>query len=254
MKKGLLALVVGLVMVPALAAGTVSIVGNPSGYGPYQTGSGGEFTFQPSSGLSWILSAGYVSSGLTGTEDLTNVADQLGNHVTDTFQTFCVEEGEYIYPWSTYDASFSMGSIYTGKPLTYAAAYLYYEFATKGLADYDYSRAGSRPDTLALQQAIWYYMGVAGTQGSPDLTNKFIKDVEGTGAGQLGWTDAYAFTSGNDGYKVEVMNLWAQGHLGDQDYRRQDMLVLTVPDGGLTVMLLGIGIAVLAVISRRLGR
>jgi hypothetical protein len=32
------------------------------------------------------------------------------------------------------------------------------------------------------------------------------------------------------------------------------MLVLRVPDGGLTVILLGIGIGVLAVIARRLGR
>jgi hypothetical protein len=95
-----------------------------------------------------------------------------------------------------------------------------------------------------LQDAIWYFMGVG-----PNTGNQFILAADA----HFG-SDASALIAGNGGYNIEVMNVWALGQEFTQSGKRQDMLVLRVPDGGLTVILLGIGIGVLAVIARRLGR
>jgi hypothetical protein len=138
-----------------------------------------------------------------------------------------------------------MGSIFTGNPLTQGAAYLYYEFATGNLSDYAYTKTSS--DVDALQKAIWYFMGVG-----PNPLNKFVTDANNAFGGSTTGA-ANALLAGDGGYAVEVMNLWT-GSPHDPAHAAQDMLVLRVPDGGLTVILLGIGIGVLAVISRRLGR
>lgn len=213
-----------------LLANQVTIVGTPSGYGPYQTGSGGEFTFQPDAQMSWILNMGYVN-GVTA--NLQNVFNQAGQQVFGTFQTFCVEEGEYIYPWATYDAAYSQASVYTGKPLTLGAAWLYHQFQIGQLQGYDYA---NRTTALALQQAIWWFMGFG-----PNPGNAFV------GLGNV----AGGLNANNGQIPVAVLNLWAAGHMGDRAYARQDMLIC-VPDGGLTLTLLGMGVGSLAMISRRI--
>lgn len=201
----------GLALVPtALANLTVQTVG---GYGPYQRGNGGEFTLLPNFDASSYdsFASDFVQAG--------------------TFQTFCVETGEYIYPNSSYDITFSDHSERTGNHLTLGAAQLYSQFASGTLSGYSRSDA----DIMALQAAIWYYMGVG---SNPD--NKFSKIANG-----LAQVDA-----GYDG--VYVMNLWAPGQVGTASGARQDQLFYRVPDGGTTVMLLGMSFFGVAAFRRKL--
>jgi hypothetical protein len=218
MKKLILTvcLALGLLIAPMAMADQVSTVG---GYGPYQTGSGGEFTL-------------LIVSGLSGVLDLySGDPNRTKNYVQDgTFQTFCVENLEYVSKNTTYDAATSQTSVYTGKPLTLGAAWLYHQFQSGTLSGYDYA---TRTTAQALQNAIWYYMGVGA-----DPNNAFTSLAEGQ-------VDALANNNGQ--IPVAVLNLWAAGHLGEYDYRVQDMLVC-VPEPGILILLglamSAIGIAV----------
>jgi hypothetical protein len=100
MKKLILTfcLVFGLLIAPMAMADTVQLIGGV-GYRPYQTGSGGEFTFSPSAGLNWILNAGYID---------TVTKNVLG--LTGTFQTFCVEKGEFVHRTQDIKEGFRLNS------------------------------------------------------------------------------------------------------------------------------------------------
>jgi hypothetical protein len=227
--KRLLSIVLlgGAMLAPTTWAMMVTTVGG-SGYGPYQRGEGGEFTLRVSSDLTWVLDN--YSSKARNVQGLAN-----------TFQTFCVEKSEYIYPNSTYQVEISDATRYTGKSLTLGAAWLYYEFATGGLAGYDYS--STRSTALALQNAIWWLMG---SQSQP-ANNLFVTET----MAEFG-TTAEALKANNGTYGVSVLNMWASGGLDRQGYQRQDQLVLThVPDSGTTAGLLGLGCGGIALLVRR---
>ncbi len=254
MKKLLFVLVFALVAAPALLADTVKVGPGGSGaYGPYYDNGigGGEFTLFPS----FAVNNGYFvgTPVSTGTENVTGV--------TGSFQSFCVQTAELVNPGQTYYVEFSDHSIYHNEPLTLGAAYLYELFATGNLTGYNYAGGntvgltgrgggtvnnGNLTSSYYLQQAIWWFMGV----GSYDVSNPFTT-LANTNLGLTQTTDLTTLNSGT--YGVEVMNLWTDPTVRDSSTAAQDMLVL-VPDGGLTVMLLGIGVGILAVIARRLGR
>ena len=211
-----LCLMAVLTAVPNIFADQVSLVGG-SGYGPYQMGIAGEFTLQPNAGLSWVLSF-YNANPATQTRDV------LG--LTDTFQTFCVEINEYIYPYATYDATISQKSIYTGVTLTLGAAWLYDQFALGSLQNYDYTRANTGP-VQDLQNAVWYFMGV----GAYDPLNQYIQLADTTFG-----TDANALAPSAGAYNVAVLNLWAPGQVDTPEGARQDQLVLVPEPSALTLM------------------
>src|SRR5665213_281384 len=86
-----LALLVGCVVTSLAQANPLIVteVGTPStGYGVWQTGEGGEFTFTVLSGTGINLD-GYVA----GKSSIPSGFSGLG-----TFETFCVEDSVYIYP------------------------------------------------------------------------------------------------------------------------------------------------------------
>jgi hypothetical protein len=218
-----------LTAVPNIYADQVSLVGG-SGYGPYQTGIGGEFTLQPDAGLSWVLSF-YNANPTTQTKDVMGL--------TDTFQSFCVEINEHIYPYATYDATISQNSIYTGVTLSLGAAWLYDQFVSGTLQNYDYTRANTAT-VQDLQTAIWYFMGVA----AYDPLNQYIQLADTTFG-----TDADALVASAGAYNVAVLNLWNPGQVGTQDGARQDQLVI-VPEP-TTLALTGLAFGALLLLRRK---
>ncbi len=238
--------VLGMVAVPALLANQISTV---DGYGPFQTGSGGEITIKLGAGMDGYAQFYHNSKALnqvTGTEKQPNI------------QTFCVEHAETVYGNTTYDVGLSSKTQMSLKELTIGAAYLYYNFADGSLAGYNFNGTTAARKTSAdqLQKAIWYFMG-------EDLTiessNPFWKLANDNGFGGLA-------DYNNGRFGVEVINVWGLGHLNDPSYKRQDLLIRTsdksytpptdpgvpVPDGGATVGLLGMALAGLATAGRKL--
>jgi len=194
-----------------------------NGYGPYQTGLGGEFTLAPSADLSWVL-GNYVpgKSSLAGTA---------------TFQTFCLEVGEHVYANGTYNAAINTNAItggvgLAGDPISIGTAYLYSEFAKGTLVNYAFNGTEAEREASAalLQNAIWYLEGEGGAANSYYnlVNNKF----------------GNAFADNNGAYNVAVLNLTdANGGFA------QDVLVATpIPTA---LWLLGSGLLGLVGLRRK---
>src|SRR5215813_886811 len=107
--KSLFVLIAGIVALAALQSSTVCAtqVRTVGGYGPYQTGVGGEFTF-----FSLDL-ASVIANYCAGAQDQYNVAGDKPN-----FQTFCVEGQEFVYPNTKFNVVLNNQSVSTGVFLT----------------------------------------------------------------------------------------------------------------------------------------
>jgi hypothetical protein len=242
MRRNLLVLTGVICLATTAIANTITTVGNGGtygGYGPWQTGQGGEFTFVPDGQLSSVLN-GYASVA----------ENQVPGY--QSFQTFCVEDTEYISAGVPYNVNFNTKSVYGNVTLNKGTAWLYEQFAKGKLAGYDYAnltadgRGGSAHPTgsaAALQTEIWFLMGQAdGGTGNP-----YYDNLVHTAATAGGWN----VMDPNAGqFHVAVLNLWS-GPVGTG--AAQDQLVL-VPDGGLTVMLLGMGLSGVGFLARRMSR
>jgi hypothetical protein len=220
------------------AADTVTLVGG-SGYGPYQTGQGGEFTFRPSpiNGTLFNFLNNY-SMGIT--RDV--------NGLTNTFQSFCLERNEYISSGGTYDAVLNTAAVDGGvggpepDPISKGTAYLYYRFAKGVLSGYNYggSEADREASAAALQNAIWWLEG----ENVPNqAANPFILLLAPNGI-------TNPMDDSNGAYGVMVLNLYKAGYAGNSDYLKQDQLIVT-PEP-FTMLLLGLGLIGVAVIKRKI--
>jgi hypothetical protein len=121
------------IVAPAMAVPTITISG-----GPYQAGSGGEFTINVISG------------------------EIPGNPVGSSFQSFCIETDEFISFGTTYYVQISTNAIQGGSggpepdPLDPRTAWLYNEFLNGTLAGYFDNPLGRKNSAGHLQRAIWY--------------------------------------------------------------------------------------------------
>lgn len=232
MKKLLIVIAIVTLMASAAMADQVSVGTAGFPYGQYQTGQGGEFTLTPTT--AWLDLSGYSSKA-------SNIAS------TGSFQTFCIEGGEYIYPLSTVDAAISKNAIWggvgpAGDPLSVGTGWLYSRFAS-GTLDYAYggTLAERQADADQLQKAIWWLEGEETSTYSS--TNKYIIEV----LTAFNNDEAAAKNGGAWTYGVFALNLTSNSGTS----RYQDQLYYRVPDGGLTLLLLGLGVGGLALFSRK---
>ena len=201
-----------------------------------------------------------------------------GNYASEAtydggFETFCIEVGVEFYPYNEYGTTYnygigqisqplSNGGEGSATPLSMGAAWLYYEFAEGYLNgfNYTYSSAngvGTRQyDDNLLQAAIWAFQG-GQTYGSyPSLTSTetsnpyYLAALAALG----GTTDADAASDG--AYDVSILQL-----TDSSGNAAQNQLVMTgtgptpvpvVPDGGMTLALLGGSLIGLQTLRRKL--
>jgi hypothetical protein len=176
--------------------------------------------------------------------------------VGDKFDSFCIENNEYFSGGSTYyvqtplDMVADNGGVNTdaGYNLSVATAWLYSNFAKGQLSGYTY---GSLASANALQNAIWMLEGeitvnAANQFYSLALTTLGATALNNATAGQYGvwalnlWTTRTANQNGGYTYSGYVQDqIWFDG--GNR-----------VPDGGMTVAMIGLALGGLAVIRRRM--
>lgn len=230
MKKLALVLLVAIGLAAPAAAGQIQVGYSGSNYGPYQTGSGGEFTLN-------VYTSGLDTGGYA-----TGVTSNIG--VTGTFQTFCIQGTEYIYPYSsTYYAELNAKAMYGDDPVSVGTGWLYSQFATGNWQDgltYNYGANRSTSADL-LQKALWWLEGEEGL--SYDASNPYMAAV----VAEFGSQTA-AKADGGWNYGVYALNLWTNS---DQTGPIQDQLFYQVPDGGTTLMLLGGALVGLGALRRK---
>ena len=230
-KLGFMLLLVVALAAPA-TAGQVTFSAST-----YASGVGGEFTFTVAGGLD-------ISHYVTGTTS--NVSN------LPSFQTFCLEENEYIQQGYTYNFGALSDSAMQGgvggpspDPISIGTAWLYSQFATGALAGYAWSGADRKTSAGDLQNAIWWLENEGGAK------NSFVLAAEAA----LGKDDTTVRDdAGTNNFGVSVLNLQnvagagcASGYSGPNC---QSQLVY-VPDGGATLMLLGGALVGLGALRRK---
>jgi len=207
------------------------------------------------------LVAGLVSS-LTASAATVKFSDGIGNtgggefkaDVSDNgfggtdYITFCLEYRENLQMGKEYTYEISQAAMYNGNgtvdPISMATAWLYNQFVKGTLAGID--RWGqltglydSRNNADHLQKAIWYLEGES--QGANNAYARLA-------VAQAGMADNNGF------YDVGVMNVWEIDSRGRKIARQDQLISLpcrNVPDGGTSLVLLGMAMTGLAAANRR---
>ena len=221
----------------------------------YYAGSGGEFTLSTAT----LSTSGY--SSLTKDIVITDYSVP-GTYVdmTTSFQTFCVETNEGISPthyieqtWVNWDGTDSYAVAGgSGGPqpddLDPRTAYLYTQFATGNLSNYDYDELSTPPgddrdtDAQQLQKAIWYIEEEIGLtwDGSKWVQTIDVITELGAGSKALAWyNEAVALSTAADLAGVSILNLYDHSSL---EYR-QDMLHFVPVPAAVLLGMLGLGVA-----------
>ena len=216
----------------------------PPNSNPYQYGDGGEFTaLAPSLGVP----AGYAADATL------TLSGQTG------FETFCVEDQVDFYVAGTYYFTEGLAIQQAGAidELTVGVAWLYQQFATGELSEYDYSNAPASAndfttravDAGQLQSAIWYLQNEPADGnvnfGQPDYYAQLAMTHFG---GTL--ADAQVAVTSAAQFGVQVLEL-TSGPNGTGSVAQDQLVYTGVPDGAMTVSLFGMALLALAAVRRR---
>ena len=207
----------------------------------FQSGLGGEFYFQTVSGP--VSNAAYHSLA----------KNQAG--VDDSFQSFCLEWNEWLggagVSYTVNDQAM-LGGVSNqhgagsqgGDPLSLGTTWLYSQFAQGVLANY-FTAADRKPMAGFLQNAIW---ALEDEISDPAAGSNPFFDAAAVEFG--GYAEAQANAASGQ-YGVWVLNN-TKGQ-NDSVVKKQDMIYyagvtpsltgFTVPDGGSTAILLGLGLS-----------
>lgn len=213
MKKVCLLVVVGaLIAAPKIGATSVT-VSEVSGYSASGF-DGGEFNMSPA----YENASSYASSVLVNGGD----------------ETFCVQTSVHIVIPGTYNASLSQKDS-QGTALTLGTAWLYEQFAEGILTGYDYSTsaAGGNFSSRAvaaeyLQEAIWDLQGQSYTASLASYYVGIVTNHFGSLSATL--------VANNGTIGVGIVNLTTTAGTPVQN-------LLALPDGGSTVILLGVALS-----------
>jgi len=205
--------------------------------GAFQSGSGGEFFFQPTSGL--VDNSSYANS-----------TKNQGGYV-GSFQTFCLERHEWLaqgpVSYVVNDEAVGGGANYHtpagnqgGDKLSVGTSWLYSQFAQGILSGYDYSGIGRTVSAGLLQNAIWA------------LEDEIADPSQGANI----FFDLAMAHGGQDNYTSGQFGVWVLNNTVGTT-KKQDMLFYSagpstggsVPDGGSTLILLGLAASGLAVVG-----
>lgn len=179
--------------------------------------------------------------------------DQDPDAALFTWNTFCLEYSNPIvfgtlYTFTMSDRAWAGGPDSgdpgngAGDPISIGTAFLYEQFANGTLAGYSYGNLPQREiDARALQVAIWWL------EDEVSIYNPISNPWLAYAASQLQMSVNDLKADNNGEYRVGVMSLWDPN---SRNPDHQDVLI-GLPDGGLTVMLLGMALSGLAVLRRK---
>jgi hypothetical protein len=191
---------------------------------PYNFDVGGEFT-------------AYVTSGPQFVQNYSPLATTAGG-----FDTFCVEVDVDFNPGSSFNFSLNPTQSSDGYALSEGAAYLYSEFATGNLPDYNYADPSALDskfgytDDAELQEALWWFQGNQHYDDGafPVGTNNFYYQLA---LNNLGLNASTAESPNNGDYNVQVLVLSTL----NGDSAQNQLVYLGVPDQGGASWLLILG-------------
>ena len=182
----------------------------------------------------------------------------VGNDVG--FQSFCLEFNESLTIPGTYDYTIGTAAVEGGvaggnpDPLGRGTAWLYNRFATGVLTGYNYTPGAGRVASASLmQQAVWYLEDEISLTAVELAGNSFLQAVI-TEYGSIATAKATATQNMLNNLGVRVINPTV---VGTQTPRQSQLVYIGerppgVADGGLTIGLLGLSLAGLGRIRRRL--
>ena len=179
------------------------------------------------------------------------VGDEIVAHTSNngTFTTFCLEANVFVSSQGVYTYTIDSGALAGGPNLhgpagpggsdliSKGTTWLFTNFVNGTLDDASIGGGGSYAghrlsNSVTLQNAIW----MLEDEIAPSTSNYYLSEVESI----FGVSNAFANANAN----VFALNPWA----GNKDV--QSMLYM--PDGGMTALLLGLGLVGLSVAARRI--
>jgi hypothetical protein len=253
-KSGILALAFAAASVSSAFGYTVTL-----SQGSYQSGTGGEFKATDNNNALGAYISSYAATTASG----------------NSFQTFCIEKAETFNYGTAHAAAISGAAIHGGvpngsDPVAVGTGWLYSQFAQGLLTDYlgnNYFSTGSRSTNAGeLQKAIWWLEGEITTNQS---NNKYIK-AAATALGVGSTVPTSSPGAGGSGLAADSLNghnaAWYGVYAlnmgpfdGNPNVTSQDQLIYKstgnqVPDGGATLLLLGLSLTGMGALQRRMRR